>query len=260
MAVVYRTTDLGQWGAGKGSNLTPTEVDNNFWTLVQLIAAIELLEPTQIANITVDGNEMTIHMDDATTFGPFTLPTATFNFLEDGWQPNTNLSANDLFVFNNRLYLVRQDHLSDVSFNPDAGNMQGGYYALIMPFPTVISIGFSFPGQPGLGIAGDEYGMQAMWSFRADRQFYLPEDLTGSVGGLYIQADAEIVLPIMRNDTEIGTITIAAASTDATFTMAQDEQFEINDVLRVLRPETLDATAKDLTVTLQGQLGTISGS
>lgn len=260
MALVFRTTDLAKWGVGKGANLTPTEVDTNFWDLQELIAAIELIEPAQISNITVTGNEMTVHMDNATTFGPFTLPVAAFNFRDTGWLPNTEFDAYDLFVYNNSLYLVLQDHLSDADFNPNAGNMQGGYYALIMPFPSVFSIGFAFPGQVGFGIQLDDYEPQAMWMFRADRQFFLPADLEGSVGGLYIQTTAEMVCSIMRNDTLIGTLTIAAAGTDVTFDFPDAQQFEINDVLRVLRPEEIDATAKDLTVTFQGQLGTITGS
>jgi hypothetical protein len=41
------------------------------------------------------------------------------------------------------------------------------------------------------------------------------------------------------------------------FTFADNIQFEIDDVLRVLRPVTLDGTAKDLTCTLKGAIGLI---
>lgn len=259
MPIVYRTTDMAKWGVGKGANLQPVEVDVNFWELLQAIGAIQLLEPVQISNITVNGNEMTIHMDDASTFGPFTLPTATFRF-RGPWAPLTNYLANDLVTADGGLYFVNQNHLSDSAFNPDAASMAGPYYAFVMPFPTTMSIGMSFPGKPGFGIASDEYEQQAMFSYRADRQFYLPADLDGTVGGLYIQADDELVFPIYRNGDEIGDITFDAATTTPVFTFATDQQFEIDDVLRVLRPEDLDATAKDLTVTFQATLGTPTGS
>lgn len=35
---VYRTDDNARWGAGKGSNLTPAEVDLNFWGVIQRIS------------------------------------------------------------------------------------------------------------------------------------------------------------------------------------------------------------------------------
>jgi hypothetical protein len=36
---VYRTDDVARWGAGKGSNLTPAEVDVNFWGIIQRLRA-----------------------------------------------------------------------------------------------------------------------------------------------------------------------------------------------------------------------------
>ncbi|MGR9317278.1 hypothetical protein ACU8LZ_12605 [Rhizobium leguminosarum] len=72
--LIFRTA--GAWGAGKGSNLTPAEVDENFHDLDCRVTDLEDNPPTanQIADITQDGNQITIVMDDASTFGPFTLP------------------------------------------------------------------------------------------------------------------------------------------------------------------------------------------
>jgi len=74
MPIIYRTT--GAWGPGKGSNLTPSEVDENFYDHELRIADIEASppEPNQIANIIQTGDTITIVMEDASTFGPFTLP------------------------------------------------------------------------------------------------------------------------------------------------------------------------------------------
>lgn len=78
MPVIYRTA--GAWGAGKGSNLTPAEVDGNFYQLAQdILAAIAGMEtPNGIADITVSGSQMTITLDDATVLGPFTIPRIPF--------------------------------------------------------------------------------------------------------------------------------------------------------------------------------------
>ncbi|MDK1386388.1 hypothetical protein QN224_13310 [Sinorhizobium sp. 8-89] len=74
MTITYRTT--GAWGAGKGSNLTPAEVDGSFYDLDARVAEMEANppEPNQIASITQAGNTITIHMEDGSTHGPFTLP------------------------------------------------------------------------------------------------------------------------------------------------------------------------------------------
>jgi hypothetical protein len=78
MTITYRTA--GAWGAGKGSNLTPAEVDGNFWDHEGRIAELEdsAPEPNNISNILVTGTQMTIVLEDATEFGPFTLPQANF--------------------------------------------------------------------------------------------------------------------------------------------------------------------------------------
>ncbi|RWG54854.1 MAG: hypothetical protein EOQ64_18905 [Mesorhizobium sp.] len=70
----------GTWGAGKGSRLTSAEGDGNIWELAQRIAAIiaDIPAPLNISNITVDGTQMTIFLEDGTEFGPFTLPQANF--------------------------------------------------------------------------------------------------------------------------------------------------------------------------------------
>ena len=58
----FRTTDNAKWGAGKGSNLTPVEVDENFWDLDQRTTALEASPPAPvgIAQVTVTGSTFTI--------------------------------------------------------------------------------------------------------------------------------------------------------------------------------------------------------
>jgi hypothetical protein len=256
-AIVYRTDDALKWGNGIGRNLMPVEADENMWEIYQAFLAVSQLQPTQIASISVVGNQMTFHMDDASTFGPFTLPVTTLTFT-GAWLPNHAYSVNDLFTIDSGLYIVQIAHTSDTDFNPNAGNMVGDYYALVMPFPTNFSVGFSFPGKPGTGILADEYERNAMWTYRFDRSVYFPAGLTGSVGGLFIQAASDMILPIMRDNDQIGEINIGGGQTTVTFTFVATQQFLAGDTLRVLRPETLDTTAYDLSVTFQGRLGEVS--
>jgi hypothetical protein len=75
---VYRTA--GAWGAGIGANLSAAQIDGNFWGHEERIEAIETSAPlpNNISNIFVTGTQMTIVLEDATVFGPFTLPQAPF--------------------------------------------------------------------------------------------------------------------------------------------------------------------------------------
>jgi len=76
MTITYRGD--GAWGTGKGSNLTPGEVDGNFHDLDSRVDALETVppEPIEISLITQAGDTITVHMSDGSTHGPFNLPYA----------------------------------------------------------------------------------------------------------------------------------------------------------------------------------------
>ena len=64
MTTVYRTA--GAWGAGSGADLTPAQVDTNFYDKETRITAIEAAGvAVGVASITVSGDQMTVHMTDA---------------------------------------------------------------------------------------------------------------------------------------------------------------------------------------------------
>jgi hypothetical protein len=118
MPITYRTS--GPWGPGKGGNLTPGEVDTNFYDLVQQLEDLELgPTPAEIDNIVVVGNQMTIILDDARQFGPFTLPTASFRW-RGNFVASTAYAVNDLVTVPGLgVYLVLNAHTSGSTFNPD---------------------------------------------------------------------------------------------------------------------------------------------
>lgn len=78
MPIVYRNN--GDWGVGKGSNLTSMEVDENFWNHEERIVELETNppEPNEISNITLVGTQLTFYLEDATVFGPYTVPQVNF--------------------------------------------------------------------------------------------------------------------------------------------------------------------------------------
>lgn len=133
MTVIYRTA--GAWGAGKGANLTPAEVDGNFYDHEGRIATLEGTPPTpnNIANITVSGSQFTVIMDDASTFGPFTIPTARWNWTGD-WADATTYGVNDFFsdADTGSIYVVIKGHTSAAPFDAAATSGGSPVYELVI--------------------------------------------------------------------------------------------------------------------------------
>ena len=70
--ITYRTD--GAWGGGAGVDLTPAQVDSNFWTLQTQINSLTLPTPVGISGFTVTGNAFTVTLSNATVLGPYALP------------------------------------------------------------------------------------------------------------------------------------------------------------------------------------------
>jgi hypothetical protein len=98
MDITFRS--IGPWGAGKGANLEPAEVDNNFWSIAEAIIALQNDPslPNGIASITVSGTQMTITLTDGTVMGPFTLPVLTFRWRGE-FAAGAAYAALDVFTF-----------------------------------------------------------------------------------------------------------------------------------------------------------------
>lgn len=257
--LIFRTTDLLKWGAGKGSNLTPGEVDENFWELWALLTDLtsEPLQPLEIQSIAVTGgDQMRITMSDGTTvFGPFTLPKGALTF-RDAWEAGTLYHPFDLFTADDGLYVVLQEHTSASDFSPSDGNMAGPFAKLVMPFPSIFDIGFSVAGTPGSGV---DTG-QNMFTYRFARDAWLPVNCAGSRAGLASHhSDADISLDLYKNATLVGNLTLGFTSSDDTvaFTLASGVQFHAGDTLGVRRPTVLDTFAFGLSITFAARLGTL---
>ncbi len=145
--LTFRTA--GPWGPGKGSNLTPAEVDLNFDNVDERIVTLETTPPTpiEISSISVTGASMTINMADGSKFGPFTLPTAAFVFRGD-WAPLTNYFANDVFFSaGDGVYIVVTDFESATDFDPG-----GAEVAKMLPDA---SRWFTGAGPPAAALGGE---------------------------------------------------------------------------------------------------------
>lgn len=253
----FRTDDLTRWGDGLGRNLHPVEVDLNFWILLELFLSLEEnpAQPIQISSITETNNQLTVHMNDGTTtFGPFDLPLATWTF-RGTWAPNTAFHKFDLFNESNGLYLVLQDHTSNSTFDSADGNIAGRYYSHLIPYPVTMDIGFFFPGLPGTGIADSN----PIFAYLAAHTYFLKAGLPGSLAQVDVAFTSNTDFDIRINSLSVGTISFGAGTTSATFTFADDVQFTPGDVLKIMKPASVDTTGANLTVTIAATKGDIEG-
>lgn len=133
MSLIYRTA--GAWGAGKGSDLAPSEVDSNFYQLMQSIAA-KAVQGVGIDHFRVAGNEMTVVLTDGTNVGPYALPVATISFAGT-WAPSVAYFANQIFTYGGSTYIVLINHTSATTFDPGANDGSGHpYYGLLLSNPS----------------------------------------------------------------------------------------------------------------------------
>lgn len=133
MTLRFRTA--GAWGAGLGANLSPAQVDENFYTLQQAIDSFTAPNGVGIASITVAGTNLTVHLTDGSTQGPFAIPYTTFRDRGD-WSEDTVYNPMDIFTVPDiGLYLVVLPYTSESAFDPDVMDTDGN--TLLLP---VISI------------------------------------------------------------------------------------------------------------------------
>lgn len=247
MSLVFRTTD-GRWGPGLGRNLTPAEVDENFFDVHSRIAYLETYppQPLEIAEIEVIGNQFWVRLSDGLTeFGPYTLPTAAFTW-QGPWLANQDWPAYSLFIANDNLYMTL------VALNTGVSFVMGPNYQLLLPMPNVFDIGLFYPQSPGYGIPSGE----PITSYLAARNFYIQANAPLTRASLRVAPAADLTLPIYKNDDEIGDITFPASVTAGVITFPSQVTFAAGDVLSVMAPDTVDANAKDLRLTVAARLGT----
>lgn len=256
--MLYRTDDSGRWGSGIGRDLNASEIDGNFW---ELRTAINNLianpgAPINIASITGSGNKLTFNMSDGTTIGPIYLPVLEFKW-RDVWEPTIAYSQLDVFrVIGVGLYLVLQNHISDVVFDPNFQIAGSPAYLEMFAFAPaqnlIYDIGFYYPGRLS-NITSD---VSYLYQEPAAREFLLPiVPQTGSAHQAYLQTPPATIaqaFSIYRNDIAIGTINFAIGANLGSVTINADTTFEIGDRLAVGKSAS-DTTAAGLSVVFAAQ-------
>ena len=133
----YRTTDGTRWGAGKGLNLSATEVDLNFWDVIARVATLETDggAANGISNITVAGSQMTIFLASGAELGPYTLPRAVIQY-RGAWAAGAGYNELDVISApaDGGIYLVTTTHVAAATFDAEA--LSGGVKIYQWLFPT----------------------------------------------------------------------------------------------------------------------------
>lgn len=253
MSLLYRTTDPSKWGDGKSSDLTPGEVDNNFWELAQRTLDLEtnLPQPAEISNILVIGSLMTIYLSNGNSFGPFTLPYVVFRS-RGGWMPDTPYVFMDLVTVAGRgLYFVEIAHTSEAEFDPDMTIGGERVYTLMFGESAYLySFGFFYPMRPGQGISSGGYMAAHLFSDVVT----LDADLPGSVAKLRVAPAADMTFEI-RDDSDalLGDVTFPAGETDGVLTFSSEWTSEVGSYVYLTPPASEDASARDLMITIRGR-------
>ncbi|MFO1147814.1 MAG: hypothetical protein U1E62_05490 [Alsobacter sp.] len=138
--IVFRTDDPTRWGDGYGGTLPAVAIDLMMWSFKTAIEDLQDNPPeaVSIASITQSGAQITVHLTDLTTQGPFILPTIPFDFL-GAWAPTTSYTVGKIVQAAQGLYAVIYNHTSASSFDPGANDGLGhSYYRLIFqaPYPS----------------------------------------------------------------------------------------------------------------------------
>lgn len=246
MAIVYRTD--GAWGAGQGSNLTPAQVDENFFFLDERIQEI-IDNPTtaiSIDHFVVEGSMFTIVLTDGTEHGPFVLPVAQWRWT-DAWVPSTQYFVGDLLTNGGNLYFVRVQHISNTTFDPNLFGPDGQVYVLVLAASVApYDVGFYYNDAL---ISGSEI----IFLHVVIRDLEIPMNFDGSRAYLVnAPTTSEVVLPIYQNETIIGDLTFAIGENDGVFATFDSEPlvFIAGDRLSVTLPYEGDDDASKLSVTI----------
>lgn len=287
--VTYRTTDMARWGTGKGSNLTPTEVDENFWELVSII--IDLADnptaPAEIDSITVTDGTFTILLTDGRSFGPFALPIAGFHY-EGEWVGGTSYTALSIFTVTDvGTFLAQRAYEAPTEFDPLEEDGFGVILVQLAGPGAAGAAGATGPGVPNGGTTGQVLtkvsdddqdtdwvtpetssdpaeapydlgfqfggvpGVSEAQNFIAVRAWSLPASATLSKAAALVASTGTAVIDIQKNGSSVGSITFTTDDA-GTFTVATQVDFAAGDVLSLVAPASPDATLADIFLTLAG--------
>lgn len=108
------------------------------------------------------------------------------------------------------------------------------------------------PYDVGAMVSGAPDASAVCLRYKFPREVTFAAGLSPSQGVAVVAATADTDFDIQKNGLSVGTMTFAAAATDATFDMGSDTVFDVGDVLTVIAPISPDATLSDISLVLSG--------
>lgn len=255
MAIIYVTT--GAWGTGTGVPNPAATIDGNFYDLDQRVQNLVDNPPVAvgISNIQVNGSQLMIFLSNGASFGPYTLPVAAIQFKGE-YVPGTQYFELDIFsVVGQGIFLVRIDHEGPDPFNPALLILgEPAYVKIWGDDPYRYDFGLFIPGEPGSGFLTGE----RIFSHIAVADVFIAEDAPGSRALLATApSDGDLVFVINKNETQVGTLTFPDGDDVGVFEIVDGVQLVDGDRFSLIRPNTLDTAARELTVTFAARRGTL---
>jgi len=223
----------------KGGPLNVAEHDGNISDLDGRLTTVETNPPDAngIANVTQPSqSQIRITLDDSTQY-TFTLPTAVFAWRGE-WAATTSYFTNDVvFVEDDGVYIVLQNHTSDSTFDADASDSDGNFYAQLFGVVTGTPYDFTLvlDATPAAGATIDRVPIL--------RDITIPANFDGAVasGGTNPDDFSDFTgyeISVRDDDVEIGTVTIdgAGAATWAT-TSGTLKDVDAGSILTIVAPD-----------------------
>jgi hypothetical protein len=230
---------------------------------------VEILEawptPAAIVEFQIDGNQLTVVMDDATTFGPYTLPVYVPSAFI--WAPGMDVVPGQMFSMNATIYTVINPHTTVDPFDPGETSTDGDYYqefitvdgvlpaggdvgmALIKSTSADYEVTWADVGVPAEGTTGQHLAKVSDTDYDVD---WVDNDLDGlSDVTISAPADGDVLQYVGTDGWQNGPITVAASDVDFTSSTdisATDVQAAIEELAGDIgNPAQLDVEDQVLT-------------
>lgn len=269
--LTYRSNDSTRWGNGVGSDLTAVLIDLNFWNLFSAVTTLENNQTTSagIDYMTMQGDQLYVHLTNHAVLGPFTVPTAIWNPRGD-WAPITAYAALDVVVDNGSVYVVNVSHVSASTFSAGATDGNGhDLYTLILEQPANQIPSGGTVGQRLVKSTSSPYVTawesdklrlscfanaapqpgEVLIQYGVVDHCVLPAGLAGSVVYAAIPPSAAATFVINVNGVAVGSITLSPSPKESV-SFSADVNLIPGDIVTLVSPATQDATLAQVSFTL----------
>lgn len=272
-ALTYRTTDGTKWGGGLGTDLSASQIDNNFWELYSMVTALQdhaAMSGAMIAYFAITGSNLYVHLTDHTVLGPYQLPTAQWNF-RGAWLPATSYATMDVVTDAGAVYLVLFNHTAAGTFNAGAGDGLGhSYYGLLLANPANIIPTGGTPGQRLVKSTTTDFDStwkndtrnisvyigqppvtnELLCRYISPDIITLPASLTGSECSSKTLPTANTIYTLQKNGAAVGFVQFNAGLNTFSFSFTGAVVLNPGDYLDIIGPATPDITHANFTIVL----------